>query len=52
MTGGSPFTPQKELSPLAADQIAARTRTRYKVLALTFLVSFVMYLDRVCMGCE
>src|ERR1700686_4032336 len=23
---------------------------RYRVLALTFLVSFVMYIDRVCMG--
>src|SRR5262245_38665028 len=26
------------------------SRVRYKVLGLTFLVSFVMYLDRVCMG--
>lgn len=26
------------------------TRVRYKVLLLTFLTSFIMYMDRVCMG--
>jgi sugar phosphate permease len=32
------------------DRAYVASRTRYKVLGLTFLVSFVMYMDRVCMG--
>src|SRR5258706_14282104 len=32
------------------NQARTASRTRYKVLALTFLVAFVMYMDRGCMG--
>src|SRR5258708_26772062 len=31
-------------------QAGTASRTRYKILGLTFLVAFVMYIDRVCMG--
>src|SRR5258708_34018219 len=31
-------------------QAGTASRTRYKILGLTFLVAFVMYLDRACMG--
>ena len=40
----SPKWPQLRLFPEAA------SRTRFKLLGLTFLVAFVMYMDRVCMG--
>ena len=41
-----PVTTRPETA--AAAQIA--TRVRYNVLFLTFLTSFIMYMDRVCMG--
>jgi MFS family permease len=45
-------TPQIPARVCPADgRIAGKpTGIRYRVLALTFLVSFVMYIDRVCMG--
>ena len=46
----SPSIPPKNLPAAIVDQARVASRTRYKVLGLTFLVSFVMYLDRVCMG--
>ncbi|MEJ7606149.1 MAG: hypothetical protein WKF37_07740 [Bryobacteraceae bacterium] len=29
---------------------AIPTRVRYRILGLTFVLAFIMYLDRVCMG--
>src|SRR5213593_2582731 len=46
----SPSIPPKSFPAGPMDQAHAASRTRYKVLGLTFLVSFVMYMDRVCMG--
>jgi sugar phosphate permease len=40
----------QEKFPGALDLAQRASHVRYKVLALTFLVAFVMYLDRVCMG--
>src|SRR5713226_6678505 len=34
----------------ALERALAPSNIRYKVLSLTFLVAFVMYMDRVCMG--
>src|SRR5260370_35974860 len=34
----------------ALERASAPSNIRYKVLSLTFLVAFVMYMDRVCMG--
>src|SRR5260370_30844976 len=36
--------------PLNNLPVTAASHTRYRVLGLTFLVAFVMYMDRVCMG--
>src|SRR5258708_7556916 len=34
----------------ALERALAPSNIRYKVLSLTFLVAFIMYMDRVCMG--
>src|SRR5436853_1699583 len=34
----------------ALERAFAPSNIRYRVLSLTFLVAFVMYMDRVCMG--
>ena len=34
----------------AIEHALAPSNIRYKVLSLTFLVAFIMYMDRVCMG--
>ena len=46
----SPSLPPKTLPAANRDQVHLASRTRYRVLGLTFLVAFVMYVDRVCMG--
>src|ERR1700730_12436407 len=46
----SPSIPPQDSPAATMDQAHVASRTRYKVLELTFLVSFVMYIDRVCMG--
>src|SRR5882757_8144180 len=49
MAVDTPPIPQK--SCLADERPSLRPSViRYRILALTFLVSFVMYIDRVCMG--
>jgi MFS family permease len=47
-----PVSPSIQPKTLRAimDQAPVASRARYRVLGLTFLISFVMYLDRVCMG--
>src|SRR5258708_9577551 len=42
-----PVTPSIPLNNLP---VTAASHIRYQVLGLTFLVAFVMYIDRVCMG--
>src|SRR5258708_30902402 len=44
-TDRSPITASAALGPALAP-----SNIRYKVLSLTFLVAFIMYMDRVCMG--
>src|ERR1700686_284450 len=46
----SPSVPPRDFSEAIAEPARVPSRTRYKVLSLTFLVAFVMYIDRVCMG--
>src|SRR5690348_6871431 len=36
--------------PKAGENLRRPSAIRYKILATTFLVAFIMYLDRVCMG--
>jgi sugar phosphate permease len=50
MAVDSPPIPPKSLSAATTERARVASRTRYRILGLTFLVSFVMYLDRVCMG--
>ena len=38
------------IRPETAALVRTATRVRYNVLLLTFLTSFIMYMDRVCMG--
>src|SRR5882724_2633204 len=46
----SPSLTPKTFPAANRDQAHLASRTRYRVLGLTFLVAFVMYMDRVCMG--
>src|SRR4051794_20790529 len=41
---------EPQLAKAGPEPVIASTIIRYKVLGLTFLVAFVMYMDRVCMG--
>src|ERR1700687_150931 len=46
----TPSIPPKDFAAATVDLAHAASRIRYRILGLTFLVSFVMYIDRVGMG--
>jgi sugar phosphate permease len=43
-------TPSAAAATQATAVVESPTNVRYRVLVLTFLLAFIMYLDRVCMG--